>query len=97
MRRHRFQGRPRSSADHDVAALPELLHDAGYLTLMSGKWHLGLKPECNPAARGFDRAFSLLCGASNHFGWEPQFADGRPPFFGRIPVMYTEDNKKFAV
>lgn len=43
-----------------VVALPELLQDAGYHTLMSGKWHLGLTPDRYPCARGFDRSFSLL-------------------------------------
>ena len=27
---------------------------------MSGKWHLGLKPENGPSQRGFDRSFALL-------------------------------------
>lgn len=43
-----------------VAALPELLRDAGYYTFMSGKWHLGLAPERWPVARGFTKSFSLL-------------------------------------
>lgn len=43
-----------------VAVLPELLRDAGYLTLMSGKWHLGMTPDRYPSQRGFDRSFSLL-------------------------------------
>ena len=36
----------------DVAALPELMQDAGYDTYMAGKWHLGMTPETSPAARG---------------------------------------------
>ena len=39
-----------------VVALPELLRDAGYLTLMSGKWHLGYTIDTSPWARGI-RAF----------------------------------------
>lgn len=54
-----------------VVALPELLREAGYQTLMAGKWHLGLKPEQTPHARGFERSFSLLPGAANHYGFEP--------------------------
>lgn len=54
-----------------VVALPELLREAGYQTLMSGKWHLGLKAELAPHARGFERSFALLPGAANHYGFEP--------------------------
>ena len=55
-----------------VVALPEILRDAGYLTLMAGKWHLGLTPERFPHARGFERSFAHLPACSNHYGFEPQ-------------------------
>lgn len=55
-----------------VVALPELLHDAGYLTLMAGKWHLGLTPERSPKQRGFERSFAHLPACSNHYAYEPQ-------------------------
>lgn len=50
-----------------VIPFPQLLQDAGYHTYTAGKWHLGLKPEHSPQAKGFERSFSLLQGASNHF------------------------------
>lgn len=50
-----------------VAALPALLSDAGYYTFMAGKWHLGMRPEDGPDARGFHDSFALLPGAGNHF------------------------------
>lgn len=82
-----------TETDFDVAALPELLQDNGYLTLLSGKWHLGLRKETNPAARGFDRSFALLPGCHNHWAWEPQFYE-RSSFFEKIPPLYTEDGEK---
>ncbi len=61
--------------------------------MLSGKWHLGLKPENGPSKRGFDRAFALLPGTTNHWGYEPQIETAMD-FFTRIPVLYTEDNKR---
>lgn len=58
-----------------VVALPELLRDAGYHTLLSGKWHLGLTPDRAPIKRGFERSFAHLPACSNHYGFEPQLRD----------------------
>ncbi len=43
--------------------IAEVLKDAGYATMMSGKWHL----QGNPVERGFDRYFGFLVGAVNFF------------------------------
>lgn len=43
--------------------LAEVLRDAGYSTLMSGKWHVAETPP----ERGFDRYFGFLSGAINFF------------------------------
>ena len=49
--------------------IAEVLRESGYRTYMTGKWHLGHAPEAIPAARGFDRSFSLLNAAGSHFDW----------------------------
>ncbi|ROV94221.1 hypothetical protein VSDG_05686 [Cytospora chrysosperma] len=84
-----YAGRPgyEGYLNHRVAALPEILQDAGYHTIMSGKWHLGLTKELGPHARGFDKSFVYLAGAGNHFNNEPQL-DGyegvrQPAVWGR--------------
>lgn len=51
-----------------VATLPELLRDAGYQTMISGKWHLGVEPAQDPASRGFEKSFASLPAGNNHFG-----------------------------
>ncbi len=52
--------------NHRVVAFPQLLKDAGYHTYMVGKWHLGKEPDKIPAARGFERDFTLLQGAGSY-------------------------------
>ena len=78
-----------------VATLPEILKDNGYLTLMAGKWHLGLKPERSPQTRGFERSFALLPACSNHYGWRPE-AEKRgeiPTFLHKsVIALHVEDD-----
>ncbi|MDB5726205.1 MAG: arylsulfatase [Novosphingobium sp.] len=51
-----------------AASLAERFGAAGYRTVFSGKWHLGLTPEQDPHARGFQRSFAMLQGSHNHYG-----------------------------
>jgi arylsulfatase A-like enzyme len=74
-----------------VVTLPELLRDDGYLTLMSGKWHLGDTIETSPCARGFARSFALLPAGASHYGG----AQGGG--FSAVPTLYTEDDRFVTV
>jgi arylsulfatase len=69
-----------------VVTLPQLLKDAGYHTYMVGKWHLGKAPDLIPAARGFERDFSLLDGAGSY--WDmTNFTAAAPK------SVFTEDGR----
>lgn len=52
----------------DTATLAERLSAVGYRTLFSGKWHLGIAPDQDPHARGFQHSFVMLNCCHNHFG-----------------------------
>lgn len=64
-----------------VAALPEILRDAGYHTYMSGKWDLGRALEATdmPASRGFEASFALTTGTAVHLGFPDGNASGGLP------------------
>jgi arylsulfatase A-like enzyme len=69
-----------------VVTLPQLLKDAGYHTYMVGKWHLGKQPNQIPAARGFERDFTLLDGMGSY--WDDwSFSAANPK------SLYTEDGR----
>jgi arylsulfatase A-like enzyme len=69
-----------------VATLPQLLKGAGYHTYMVGKWHMGKAPDLIPAARGFERDFSLLDGAGSY--WDMTSFTAASPL-----SLFTEDGK----
>ncbi len=69
-----------------VVTLPQLLRGAGYHTYMVGKWHLGKAPDQIPAARGFERDFSLLDGAGSY--WDMTNFTGASP-----KSVFTEDGR----
>lgn len=67
-----------------VATLAELLKDAGYRTYMTGKWHLGSRPDTGPSQRGFDRSFALIESGAGHF-------ENMLPLMGPGKAEYSHD------
>lgn len=57
--------------------IAEELKKVGYSTYMSGKWHVGERPEHWPMKRGFDRYYGLISGASSFFEITPAERDKR--------------------
>lgn len=53
-----------------VPLLPEVLGDAGYRTLMTGKWHIGDAPDQWPINRGFEYFYGIPAGGGVYF-WPP--------------------------
>ncbi|HOW50266.1 MAG TPA: sulfatase-like hydrolase/transferase, partial [Rubrivivax sp.] len=69
-----------------VTTLPQLLKDVGYHTYMVGKWHLGKAPDLIPAARGFERDFTLLDGGGSY--WDMNNVTAASP-----KLVFTEDGR----
>lgn len=89
-----FEGKPgyEGYLNFRIAALPEILQDAGYFNFISGKWHLGFTAPYWPSERGFERSFTLLPGAGNHYKYFPvDEATGDTINF--MKPLYQEDGK----
>ena len=53
--------------DPSVVTMADVLKQAGYVTGMFGKWHLGTQPQFHPQTRGFDEFYGFLAGAHSFF------------------------------
>lgn len=91
----KFAGKPgyEGYLNFRVAALPEILQDAGYYNFISGKWHLGLNEEWWPSKRGFEKSFALLPGAGNHFKYFPTDKTGETIAF--MKPLFELNGEKF--
>lgn len=65
----------RGFLNRNCVTIAEVLKNAGYATLMTGKWHLGMNGKDQwPLQRGFDNYYGILAGACNYFN--PTFPRG---------------------
>lgn len=55
-------GRSKQSLPLGTPTIASVLKKAGYYTAISGKWHLGLRPEVGPRQYGFDSTYGYLHG-----------------------------------
>jgi len=51
----------------DTPTLAEVLRKSGYATAITGKWHLGLRPEVGPNAYGFEHSYGYLHGQIDQY------------------------------
>ena len=79
------------SLNAKALTLPRLLQDAGYHTVMAGKWHIGRGEEQSAAAHGFESSFALMKGATGHF------ADLGPAENPPFAAVYRENGKLVAL
>lgn len=95
----RYPGRfgPHALAPSNLRAMPlgtvtlaSALKSRGYSTAMSGKWHLGSRPEWGPAKYGFDRGYGTMTGAADP--WTHKYRKG--PYedtWHRDGVLFREE------
>ena len=58
----------RGYLNRNCVTFAEVLKEAGYHTYMTGKWHVGMHgDEKRPLARGFEKYYGILSGASSYF------------------------------
>ena len=81
----------------ECLTIAEALKEVGYSTYMTGKWHVGEKPEYWPRKRGFDSYFGLISGASSYYEliqqprYVRQMAINDDPFVPSSPTFYMTD------
>jgi arylsulfatase A-like enzyme len=68
----------------------EVLREAGYVTAMSGKWHLGGEPT-RPIDRGFQEYYGVMIGAVNYF--DPNQPDPPPMKHSGPPQPFVHNDK----
>ncbi len=85
--------------NNHCVTLAEVLGNAGYTTLMSGKWHVGEEHPQWPMDRGFHDYFGLISGAAHYFdirrtkqpGLSRHFARGNEEYLPPAEGWYMTD------
>ncbi|MBN1348194.1 sulfatase-like hydrolase/transferase, partial [candidate division KSB1 bacterium] len=68
-------GRSRLALPLNSPTLAQSLHASGYATAITGKWHLGLRPEVGPNHYGFEHCYGYLHGQIDQYTHEYKNGD----------------------
>ena len=60
-------GRSKQALPAETMLLAKVLSGVGYYTAITGKWHLGLRPEVGPRRYGFDSSYGYLHGQLDQY------------------------------
>jgi arylsulfatase A-like enzyme len=99
---HEFNPGGRYGLPLTETTLADHLKAAGYVTGLTGKWHLGAPPDMQPQKRGFDEFFGFLGGSRSYFKSagilrgteEVKEMDYTTDAFGREAVAFIEPQGK---
>lgn len=64
-----------------TVTMAERFRDAGYETMMVGKWHIGKTPDSLPGGKGFNQSFAFMGGGASHY------SDAMP--LGEVEAYHT--------
>lgn len=76
--------------DPAAITLADVFHQAGFVTGMFGKWHLGSRPHFHPQSRGFDQFYGFLAGAHSFFPPAAEEPEYGTVMRGREPLIEPE-------
>jgi arylsulfatase A-like enzyme len=68
-------GRSEQALPKGTTTLADVLKGQGYATAITGKWHLGLRPEVGPRQYGFDYTYGYLHGQVDPFTHKYKIGD----------------------
>jgi len=68
-------GKSRKALPGGTPTLGSRLQKLGYTTAITGKWHLGLRPEVGPRKYGFDYSYGLLHGGIDPYTHRYKYGD----------------------
>jgi len=74
----------------NMVTLSEVLKQAGYATVLTGKWHLGRDEQNRPTARGFNEYYGVPSGACNYF--DPAMPEAIDGPLGRRPFWHNRES-----
>jgi arylsulfatase A-like enzyme len=82
-----------------TVSIADMLRDANYQTLFSGKWHLsgdGWTKGTTPYDKGFEDVFVLLESGSQHFNGDPYYAGGHSTFVSNDTQVPRPENGTYS-